>query len=698
MQKTWFKPNNQLAPEPGTPSNRQAPEPGTPCSTTSTRYVRPTHQQLHLATLRDERGEFCHDTANIAREDCRNVMLLRPKTAEITPVDEIQLKTVKPIAATSGQPQPVSGSDQREGSYRFVDVDLAVELGIQAAVEHQQTHPHCDGQLRIQAQAEQRRGLAVSEALSCDKCDYKTRTKRLYSEVPRGSKRRGRSTAVPNMSLQIGLHNTGIATAGARRLLAAMGTAVPSRTGLQRGANKCADIIRTENIRDMAHKRKLTKDIHELQGFERDSPIAVEIDRQYNNPLRNCRKSTPFVPATQTRDTTCENVTSAKFVVMYHHESKLCKSSDHERAANSAKRSERPQHAAKNCTATRPAHFNMGDEKEGGVQTATKLLNCEEPLRVNRVTTDADGCLAQGLNSIMKQDTGRDMETFLDPSHLNRSLCAAISRANFSRHMFPGDTKTVRSKTQDRFADDVSHRVEAEAKQILIKCKGIDVTKINRLAARAIDAIPDCYMGDHKKCLTHSQVCRGKYKYPYLSRYVQRRLIITQSDAKILEVIMKKRIGSEAMMKTRFQTSTQKTESMNHAFSVTNPKGTLTFSRNGAPRDHSAIHLVNNGHANSIIKKCKAAGCPIPAGSPSATALAAIDKEQAYHRKRAKGRHYKRRRSQCRVERFHNYYAKSKSYNPGQLDPKSSGISCTRINDEGIKLHKEHNYSRMSQK
>ena len=84
------------------------------------------------------------------------------------------------------------------------------------------------------------------------------------------------------MAFQVGLHNTGIATAGARRLLSAMDTAVPSRTGLQNSANKFGDIMTIENTQDMAEKRKLVKDIQELQGYERESAVAVEIDRQYN--------------------------------------------------------------------------------------------------------------------------------------------------------------------------------------------------------------------------------------------------------------------------------------------------------------------------------------------------------------------------------------------------------------------------------
>lgn len=416
------------------------------------------------------------------------------------------------------------------------------------------------------------------------------------------------------------------------------------------------------------------------------------MDRQYNNPLRNCRKKNPFVPATQTRDTVCENATTSKFVIMYHQENKLCKSGEMS-PSSFGQQCTSAKHGHK-CTATRPAHFNMGDEREGGVQCATKLLECTEPVLADRITTDADGCLAKGMNSVMRRKTGKEMESLLDPSHLNRSLCAAVSQANFSSDMFPGNSAKERNRVQDRFADDVSHRAQAEAHHISIKC-GNDTASMKRLAAKAIDAIPNCYMGDHVKCKQNSHVCHGKYKYPYLSRYVRGRFILTSKDEEILKTILEKRIGDEAIERTKYRTSSQKSESMNHAYAMTNPKGTLTFSRNGASRDHSAIHLVNNQHANSIIKKCEATGCPITAGSPAAKALAAMDKKQQYHKKRVMGKIYKKRRAQCRAERYHTYYAKRNLYQPGQLNPKSQDTNCISYNFEGLKIHKEHNYSRM---
>ena len=91
------------------------------------------------------------------------------------------------------------------------------------------------------------------------------------------------------MAFQVGLYNTGIATVGTRRLLGAMDTALPSRHSLQKNTDKCSEIITEVNLPDMTAKRATVKNIHELQEFDRDSPVAVEMDRQYNNTLKHAR-------------------------------------------------------------------------------------------------------------------------------------------------------------------------------------------------------------------------------------------------------------------------------------------------------------------------------------------------------------------------------------------------------------------------
>ena len=387
----------------------------------TTTYKRPTYEQHELAVSRDQQGYFIESPM---AAPTRSVMLLRPKVHEKTILDELQHQ---------GDLEDRTLQGTRE-TYRFVNLDAAVNLGMQAAIKHQQANPECDGQPEIVHSAEERRGLGVSEMLACQKCGFHTGKTKLYGEIPHTGK--GRRTATPNMSLHVGLYNTSIAAAGARRLLSAMDTTVPSRSSFKNLSIKCGEIITTENESDMAEKRRTTKEIHELQGYERESAIAVEMDRQYNNPLRNARKKTLFVPATQTRDVVCENVTTKKFAVMYHHESKLCKKCESSKCTEPGE-----------CSATRAASFNMGDEEAGGSRCAEKLTNCVEPLLVNRITTDGDGCLAKGFNLYMQtRQAGMETEHLLDPPHLNRSLCRAISQASFSPEMFPGSTQEKKAK------------------------------------------------------------------------------------------------------------------------------------------------------------------------------------------------------------------------------------------------------------
>ena len=152
------------------------------------------------------------------------------------------------------------------------------------------------------------------------------------------------------------------------------------------------------------------------------------------------------------------------------------------------------------------------------------------------------------------------------------------------------------------------------------------------MAAKAASAIPQCYMGNHGLCKRVSYICHGgatsTYQFPYLPADVRSKLKMSTDDEQTVLKLLDKRIGKEAMEKTKYGTSTQKSESMNHAFAMTNPNGTLTFSRNAESRDHSAVHLVNNGHANSIVKKCESAGCPVTACSPAAKALDKMEKKR----------------------------------------------------------------------
>jgi len=97
----------------------------------------------------------------------------------------------------------------------------------------------------------------------------------------------------------VGLLNTGIAATGARRLLSALGTTVPSVSGLQKMEVNVGTLLSMKELEVWLRREQLSKKIQELQGFDRKKPNAVELDRQINNCLRHCRTKTQFVPATQ---------------------------------------------------------------------------------------------------------------------------------------------------------------------------------------------------------------------------------------------------------------------------------------------------------------------------------------------------------------------------------------------------------------
>ena len=112
-------------------------------------YKRPTHEQLDLAVTRDEQGFFCTTPNELPTRD---VMLLRPKVAETTPLDTLQPKQDDEHLPKASKLK-LSQDDhlQRGGDtgYRFVNVNSTVILGIQAALDHQRTNPEWDGQPKL---------------------------------------------------------------------------------------------------------------------------------------------------------------------------------------------------------------------------------------------------------------------------------------------------------------------------------------------------------------------------------------------------------------------------------------------------------------------------------------------------------------------------------------------------------------------
>ena len=265
-------------------------------------------------------------------------------------------------------------------------------------------------------------------------------------------------------------------------------------------------------------------------------------------------------------------------------------------------------------------------------------------------------------------------EHFLDTVHLNRSVAAAISQASFTPDLSTQKPLTFaqRQQAKHRLADSMARRAECEVRTAQAKY-GKDVVRGKTAVDQTIAAIILCYQGNHALCKKHSLICDGKnVHYEYLPTFSHGAFWFSRKVNQLLTAALTKRMGIEALRKTRFGFTTQKAESTNHAFSTTNPKHSMTFSRNGVNRDHSAIHMVNNFAGDSILIKNRACGVPLSPNSLCLRALLQMNKRQTYHRLRSRSKSFRLRRAHLRRRRYNMYdITRNEScYSKGQLDPK----------------------------
>ena len=584
------------------------------------------------------------------------VMLLRPRKNEVAPYLEDIVKS----------------STGTYVGHRFVDIEKVVDAINDVQKEHSLASPSCRMPWwKIPEENEHIRGLGVSARFLCSLCGFLSTRVKLYKEIP--SNRPGRRHAVPNMALQVGLHQTSVAGSAVRRMLTAMSTPSPSMKSLQSTTNICGEIMFDSNQRDMQEKRKKVKDVQEYRGLDRDSPIAVEGDRQYNNPLSHGRRRTPFQPATQTRDVVVENVTAEKFIIAYHATNKLCRYG--QRCVSQGRNPPCPNHDK--CTATIRYEDNIGDELTGGAKCAEQLLTGPEQIRVKTITTDSDGHFAQGVTEVMKRE-GIKTESHLCLIHLNRSLARRLSSIKLEKQAMPATTARVRLKQQQNMADDFVHRVNAELRCAHIQYSS-DTVKLSNILNSCTDAMFGCYSGQHDLCKGTSFVCQGNYHFPYLSKSLQRKVLLNTKDRNRVKAEISKQFTERMLRKTRLLTTTQKAESTHHAFSVTNSKHSSTFTRNFKHRDASAIHLTNSGPGISIIAKAAAANVPLTGGKRLRKQVLEMQTRIDYWRKRSTAN--KTSRATHRLYRYRLYEKKKgwkgkvpSEYIKGQLEGESAGV------------------------
>lgn len=529
-------------------------------------------------------------------------------------------------------------------TYRLLHLEKTAILFNQSVQEHKRASQSCNGDLTWDVSSQRKYGMCWQMRVICKKCNYKGELTKLYEEVETG--KRGRKPAAPNLGVQVGLSHTMISNTAFRNILLAANVPAPATSGMQKQTNKVSDKIVTFNQADMSTQRQNLTLINELKGLPADSPHHIQGDGRYNNRLASGVGKTPYQPASQAVYTVIENTTKQKKIVAVNIRNKLCPVGDRLRATNPGLVC--PHHEGP-CAANLSKTATIANEAEMA-EACVRDLN-KDGVTVKYFTSDCDSKAAIGVKKAQSH-LNVNVESLKDTRHSSAAQQRKLKELNLSKNCFPGRTKALREKQQTRFSLELATRINAEF-NACHKLYGSDVTVLKQKLKYLPGALVSCYQGDCIHCRKYSFVCgRHRWSKPYMPKGV----IINPSDKDSSEIIkcINMRLGTTAIERTKFNSNSQKAESTNRAYSRCNPK-IVTMARNMPGRIHSAVNLLNDGVANSTIKKCNAVGSKITKGSTVAKQLKSEQDQVKYRRKYNASLKYKTKRAVARKLRYQAY-------------------------------------------
>lgn len=529
--------------------------------------------------------------------------------------------------------------------------------------EHRNTSPACDGNLNFDFSAEEQRGLCWREKVICDACCYTSQKFNLYTEVKRHGP--GRKAATANVGLNIALTQAPIGSTCVRKICLSSCIPAPSRSGLNKCASKVCKDIQRINESDMKSRRAELKKINQLRG-KPENEIPVQSDGIYNNNLYSGVGKTPFQPATQCSYVVAENVTPKKQIIALENVNKLCS-----KYGFHSKDDDHCKILSGDCTSNIPIEKNIGDEKEWAKRCFQDLKS--DDLEINILTTDPDTSAYRAAEELrLSGITKTKPEHQIDTRHLSANHRKTLKRKAAVEQMMPDGRKTYRKKLQDRFALDVSARCTAEFESVHRGVHG-DFKQLNSRISKAVEAMKMCYVGDHSLCNIQSAVCKGLENDNWIvkSTFLRRNFKLKLDSPKYMktfEECIEYRLGQKMLEKTKYNTNTQKVESVNKVIRRSLPKS-ITFPRCFPGRAHSAIFASNNGPGESIVKLCEETGCPIPSNSKVAAALLTAQKESDKGKERAKSMKRKKTRKFTAKRKFkiHENQQEIVNYRKGML-------------------------------
>ena len=515
------------------------------------------------------------------------------------------------------------------------------------AIKNHLPPPPCGGTLVWDIEKQEQRGLMWRLALKCSGCQYKTPRHSLYEEAP--SKRKGRKPAKTNIALGVALTQSSIGVSGIIDILLACEIPAPSERGLTQVFNEACDNIVDFNENDLSRLRQYLAEINMLRGIKEGAGMRMESDGRFNNSLYSGAGRTPAQPATQASIIICENQTRKKRIVSTFTANKLC-----HRCGNE------PDIECTNCSANIALHDTIGDEAKWTQKAVEKMAyDPNGTTSIAYLTTDRDSKAAVGA----QRGQMSRLVHLIDTQHLGKAVHNAVKKAAFTKTMLGPQPAEKQKKLQIELAKDIKCRAEMEF-QHAFKLYNGDTKEMKKHLQSSIDAVIECVQGRCGKSCRKYSACSGKVRRRFYwrhRRFTAQRYVpleLQESDKQAMRECLEIRLGKDAVDVQRFNTSTQKSESVHRTFSKTNPRQ-MTCKRNFPARIHSGIHCRNHGLSGSTLLKCQAAGAGHVPGTLVAKRLVKLEKRAELKKLWAASQARRQCRLRCRASLYRAYLRKT---------------------------------------
>ena len=530
-------------------------------------------------------------------------------------------------------------------------------------------HIDCTGKLQFDTQCSEKWGMAWRERLYCSKCGYKSKINNIYDEVK--TPNRGRKAASINIRAQNALNTTPISNQSFINILVQMEVIPPSYSGMQKTANKVGSELIKINQESMKNIRETIYQENKDCGLINPEFIRAESDGRFNNPM--FKANTPFQAGTQVTYVMIENNSNLKRIVSVFAGNKLCNTAS--KLRNQGEEVVCPHHAGE-CTANIGEADSIGNESAWSAECVKEI---NDILVISHLTTDGD---SKAIVGVRKQQN-QDVESLKDIRHLSRTMRRHILNLPFSPQMFCGP-KALNLKS--RFAHEVTMRCVAELESAHSMLNN-HIEFIQKTMPDTINAIIMCMKGYcGQTCSKFSYVCRGLKHDHWLRRFLPKGPVIRMNCNDELHLYrgIEVLLGTESLYRTRFLTSTQKSEAFNRILQRVNPKN-VTWPVNFPGRAHTAVHMCNHGFVDSAIIRCEKLQVPFTKGTSVIKYLKSKLKDEKRRRKIHLLKSSRQKRCATRNHKFRIHTGKHcEEYKKGTTDPVPS---CSKRKCNSVNLH-----------